>query len=243
MTLDTTATRRRLIVNADDFGRSAGINRGIVQSHEQGIVTSASLMVCWPDSVAAAAYARSQTSLSVGLHIDVGEWSFRNGSWRALYHWIDADDPASAAREAGMQLERFRDLIGRDPTHLDSHQHVHRRSPMREVLAHMAVSLGVPLRHFSSVHYCGDFYGQTATGQPLPHLIAPASLTAVLRRLPSGVTELACHPGIGDDVESMYRQERHVELRTLCDGTIRHVLDEEEIRLVSFSDVGTLCRI
>jgi len=41
----------------------------------------------------------------------------------------------------------------------------------------------------------------------------------------------------------MYRQERHVELRTLCDGTIRHVLDEEAIRLVSFSDVGTLCRI
>lgn len=243
MTLDTTATRRRLIVNADDFGRSAGINRGVIHSHEQGIVTSASLMVCWPDSAAAAAYARSQPSLSIGLHVDVGEWSFRNRGWRKLYQWIDPDDPASADREARMQLERFRDLVGRDPTHLDSHQHVHRRSPMREVLGHLAASLGVPLRHYSSVRYCGDFYGQTATGEPLPHLIATATLTALLRQLPRGVTELACHPGIGDDVESMYRKERCVELTTLCDGTIRHVLEEEEIRLVSFSNVGIPCGI
>ena len=39
---------RAVIVNADDFGQSAGINRGIVEAHERGIVTSASLMVRWP---------------------------------------------------------------------------------------------------------------------------------------------------------------------------------------------------
>jgi predicted glycoside hydrolase/deacetylase ChbG (UPF0249 family) len=41
-------TAKYLIVNADDFGQSAGINRGIIAAHEQGMVTSASLMVRWP---------------------------------------------------------------------------------------------------------------------------------------------------------------------------------------------------
>ncbi|MBI3874558.1 MAG: ChbG/HpnK family deacetylase [Verrucomicrobia bacterium] len=40
--------KRFLIVNADDFGLSAGVNRGIIEAHERGIVTSASLMVCQP---------------------------------------------------------------------------------------------------------------------------------------------------------------------------------------------------
>ena len=50
---------RRLIVNADDFGQSAGINEGIIRCHERGIVTSASLMVRWPHAAAAAEYART----------------------------------------------------------------------------------------------------------------------------------------------------------------------------------------
>ena len=64
---------RTLIVNADDFGRSAEINAGIVQAHRDGIVTSASLMVRWPAAVGAAAYARERPDLALGLHFDLGE--------------------------------------------------------------------------------------------------------------------------------------------------------------------------
>ena len=49
---------RRLIVNADDFGRTDGVNRGIITAHERGIVTAATLMVRWPAAVRAGAYAR-----------------------------------------------------------------------------------------------------------------------------------------------------------------------------------------
>ena len=235
-----TVLPRALIVNADDFGQSAGINRGVIEAHEHGIVTSASLMVCWPGAVAAAAYARSHSSLSVGLHLDVGEWTCRDGAWETTYRWTDPDDPRGVAREAALQLERYRDLIGHDPTHLDSHQHVHRRSPAREVLERMASALDVPLRHCSRVRYCGDFYGQTATGEPLPDLISTTALAAVLRGLPEGVTELACHPGYADDVDSMYRVERSIELETLCAKEIRDVLTEQRIALVSFNAVGDL---
>jgi chitin disaccharide deacetylase len=229
---------RALIVNADDFGRSAGINRGIIEAHERGIVTSASLMVCWQDAIPAAAYARSHSSLSVGLHLDLGEWICRNGAWETLYVWTDPDDARAVECEARLQLERFRDLLGCDPTHLDSHQHLHRHAPLRDVLGRIADEIGVPLRHFSPiVRYRGDFYGQSAVGEPLPDLIGTTHLAAILRRLSAGVTELGCHPGYGDDVESMYRTERRIEVGTLCAREIRDALVAEQIRLVSFSEV------
>ena len=72
-----------LIVNADDFGRSRSVNRGIMSAYEYGIVTSASLMVRWPAANEATAYARRHQSLSVGLHFDFGEWCYRNGGQMA----------------------------------------------------------------------------------------------------------------------------------------------------------------
>ena len=128
---------RALIVNADDFGLTAGINHGIAQAHEEGIVTSASLMTEQPAAEAAAAYARAHPDLSVGLHVDLGEWKFEADEWRQLYE-----------RSQDGQLERFRELVGRDPTHLDSHQHVHLREPARSALIELAAELGVALRHF-----------------------------------------------------------------------------------------------
>lgn len=236
-----TTSSRTLIVNADDFGLSPGINRGIIEAHQHGIVTSASLMVCWPSAIQAAAYACSQPALSLGLHIDIGEWIFRDGAWETLYAWTNPDDPKAIAREARLQLERFRDLAGRNPTHIDSHQHVHCRPPAHDVLAEIALEIGVPLRHFSSIRYCGDFYGQSAIGEPLPDLIETAALSRVLRRVPPGVTELVCHPGYAGDVESMYQEERQIELETLCADEIRDVLADEDITLVSFIEATSVC--
>ena len=75
--------KRYLIVNADDFGLSAGVNRGVIEAHERGIVTSASLMVRPPAAAEAAADARAYPELSLGLHVDLGEWSYREGEWVA----------------------------------------------------------------------------------------------------------------------------------------------------------------
>ena len=74
-------SERVLVVNADDFGRSPGVNAGIADTHERGIVTSTSLMVRWPAAEQAAAYARQTPTLAVGLHADLGEWARRDGAW------------------------------------------------------------------------------------------------------------------------------------------------------------------
>ncbi|HEY9232763.1 MAG TPA: ChbG/HpnK family deacetylase [Blastocatellia bacterium] len=226
---------RRLIVNADDFGQSAGINRGIIKSFECGVVTSASLMVRWPNAAAAAAYARAHPQMSLGLHLDLGEWAFRNGEWAALYGVVPLDDAEAVRDEARRQFEVFRRLLGRNPTHIDSHQHVHRDEPLRSILLDMAAPLSLPLRHEDArVHYCGDFYGQSAKGYACPEQISVNALVEILRRLPQGITELGCHPGEGGDVDTMYRDERAAELSALCDERTRATLVAEGIELCSF---------
>ena len=234
-----TATRY-LIVNADDFGQSSGVNRGIIQCVEHGIVTSASLMVRWPAAVAAAEYARAHPGLSVGLHLDFGEWTCRDGEWAPVYAVVAEDDAAGVEAEISRQLELFRTLVGQEPTHLDSHQHVHRAGPARSVLLQASRRLGVPLRHFGPARYCGEFYGQTKDGLPWPEGISVETLTQILTALPAGTTELGCHPGLGDDVDSMYRSERAQEVPVLCDPRIREALTKEGIELRSFRDVNSL---
>ena len=60
---------RRLIVNADDFGLTAGVNRGILESHTGGVVSSATLMANGPAFDDAVKAARSAPSLSIGCHV------------------------------------------------------------------------------------------------------------------------------------------------------------------------------
>src|SRR3954451_4424037 len=62
-------TNRRLVVNADDFGRSRSINEAVIRAHREGILTSASLMVNEPAYDEAVALARENPQLGVGLHL------------------------------------------------------------------------------------------------------------------------------------------------------------------------------
>ena len=233
------ADKRYLIVNADDFGMSPGVNRGLVEAHEGGIVTSASLMVRWPAAAEAAAYAREHRDLSVGLHLDLGEWVYREGTWMPAYEVVPADEVTAVTEETARQLAAFRRLVGRDPTHLDSHQHVHLREPARSVLIELARELAVPLRHHSPrIRYCGDFYGQTGEGLPLPEAISVEGLIGIIAALPSGLTELACHPGLDDGLQSTYRSERAEEVRVLCDPRVRAAIVAEGVDLRPFGDAA-----
>lgn len=237
------ANERALIVNADDLGLSPGVNQGIFTAHERGIVTSASLMVRWDAAVFAAEYAKRSTTLSVGLHIDIGEWFYRDGEWIALYEVVSTDDPVALQSEVENQLSRFRELMGCDPTHIDSHQHVHRSKPLASILTAISRDLGVPLRHRApEIHYDGSFYGQTGEGAALAFEVTPGALINILVGLPDGITELGCHPGFGDDIVSMYRAERRLEVEALCDPAVQVTLEREGIHLCSFSDARTLRR-
>ena len=231
---------RVLIVNADDFGLSPGVNAGVARAHEQGILTSASLMVRFPAARAATEYARGAPGLSLGLHVDLGEWVYRDGEWDTVYEVVSLDDPDAVVDEVGRQVEAFRLLTGRDPSHIDSHQHVHNWDTVVASFRTLALALEVPLRHFTEgVTYCGDLYGQSTDGTPIPGAITAEALIAIIEGLPAGVTELACHPGLGDDSGSIYDRERTQEVEVLCDPAVRGTLDRERVALRSFADLAT----
>lgn len=228
---------RFLIVNADDFGMSAAVNRGIIEAHERGIVTSASLLALWPGAVEAAAYGARRPELGLGLHVDLGEWSWDVSEWEPVYELVHLDDPSAITDEVERQLRRFRELVGRDPTHLDSHQHVHQREPVRGVVLAISKALGVPLRGCTEgVRYRGAFYGQSVHGEPLPGMITVETLLGFLDDVPPGITELACHPGADDGPGPGYRAERAIETLTLCEPRVRAAIAERGIALCSFAD-------
>ena len=230
-----------LIVNADDFGQSKGINRGVAECHEMGILTSASLMVRWPAAPAAAEYARAHDGLAVGLHLDFCEWTCEDGRWFPLYEVVPLDDEAAVRAEIDRQLASFHELMGLEPTHLDSHQHTHQEEPVRRAVIEAASRRGIPARGcHPAVRYVGDFYGQGKNAVPRHNTITVEYLTALLDALPEGITELGCHPAIGLDVQSVYLTDREQEVAVLCDDRIREAIEQRDIELVSFRDLPTL---
>src|SRR6516165_4233132 len=93
--------------------------------------------------------------VSLGMHFDFAEWTYRDATWVCQYEVVRGDDPQAVAEEIARQLAAFRLLVGRDPTHLDSHQHAHREEPFRSALIQLARELAIPVRHFSpDIRYC-----------------------------------------------------------------------------------------
>lgn len=202
-------------------------------SAERGVVTSASLLVLHPAAAEAAELARRRPALSVGLHLDYGEWGRVGATWYPIYE-VDARSPGAALDAARRQLERFRELTGRDPTHLDSHQHAHKEEPARTVALALAAELGGPLRHFAeAVRYQGSFYGHV-NGEPRLETIAPEALAALIAELEPGVTEIGCHPGYPEGLYWSYCEEWRTELDTLCSPIVRSSLARHAVELVSF---------
>ena len=197
-------------------------------------------MVRQSGAAEAASYARTGGQISVGLHLDLGEWVHRNQEWVPRYTVVPVEDSLAVADEFVRQLSEFEKLVGRKPTHIDSHQHVHRQEPVRSIVAKAAQDLGIPLRDITpGLHYCGDFYGQDSDGQPLPGALTIENLTRILASLPPGTTELGCHPGYGDDLATVYRNERAIEVQVLCTPGLRELIGQMDIYLCSFTELAS----
>jgi len=147
-----------------------------------------------------------------------------------VYEVVPLENAALVEEELRRQAATFEELLGSPPTHLDTHQHVHRHEPVRSVLARIGAELGRPVREVTEfARYSGAFYAEGA--------IDIDSLLSLLARLPPGVTELGCHPAAWVDFDSDYGRDRERELKTLCDPRVRWAIDELGIELRSFADL------
>lgn len=222
-----------VIFNADDFGASSGIDSGIIEAHTRGVVTSASLMVTGRAAREAADLSRHHPALAVGLHWDV---------WGEDERTFDTGDIVAARGELARQLEQFYDLMGRPPTHLDSHRHAHRTPLLMPVFREAARSLAIPLRHDGPVRYVGGFYAQWEWQvTDLEHVSVPFLQSLLQRETVEGWTEFGCHPGFDNgDFHSVYLREREEEVRTLTSPAVRDMIREQGLILASFADLPAL---
>ena len=204
-----------LIVNADDFGYSYGVNKGIIEAHTKGIVTSTSVMV---DAMAAheAKELSAFPELSVGLHFAVKEI-------------------ANVEAEFARQVEKFTRILGRAPDHIDSHKRHTTAEGLREVIEVYAREHQVPVRRFGHAKFIGAFFGMAHGGgtsvDPLKNAIGQAT---------DEYNELMCHVGYSDDYlreHSSYNDLREAELKSICDPEIKEYIKAKDLVLIGWRDV------
>jgi len=226
---DVEKGQKHLIFNADDFGASTGVNRGILDCHTRGVVTSTSLMVTGRAAAEAVSMSRDHPALAVGLHWDV---------WGEDEREFDIQDIPAARDEFRRQVDEFHRLLGRLPTHIDSHRHAHREKHLMPVFRELVEPLGVPLRGDGRVNFVGGFYAQWEWQVTTLEYVSVPFLQRLLREeVPEGRTELSCHPGYrSPDFQSVYLAEREEEVRTLTDPRVRATIEQLGINLVSYSD-------
>ncbi|WNG50423.1 ChbG/HpnK family deacetylase [Archangium minus] len=238
---------RALIINADDLGYDPAVTRGILRAMQEGIVSSATLMVNTPYSETAAHEARG---LSLGLHFNLSHglpvWAafpshfLRNGSLSEPLAQHLTPDVVEA--EALAQLERLDTLLGQPATHVDVHKRLHRHPGVLEGLARAAHVALLPVRSLDA-----DMRRVLrAHGVPSnDHFIGEAGAEAYwtlerleqhLATLPEeGITELMCHPGYTPEaVKSGYARQREVELATFLHPRARLALTRLGLKPTDF---------
>jgi hypothetical protein len=245
---------RRLIVNADDFGLTDGVSRGILAAHRHGIVTSATMLV--NGGIARERVAEAlDAGLGLGLHVNLtlGRPLTRGRSLAGADGTFVRDpkraaaraEPKDVEREIAAQIEAFEKLARRSPTHLDSHHHVGTYAPVREPFFDAAARLGVPVRSEDAVSRAGARSRRLATpdhffgGSGPAAYWSPATTLAHLRALPPGVSEFMTHPGLFDEdlAYSRYGRQRETELAALGSAAARAAAAALGIRLATFAQV------
>lgn len=198
-----------LIVNADDFGYSYSINKGIIEAHINGIVTSTSVMV---DAIVAdeAKDLTKFPDLSIGLHFEV-------------------KDVVNIKTELERQIDKFVAIVGRSPDHLDTHKRHTTDEGMKEVLEDYAKAHNLPIRIFSAKHI-GSFGINSSD-------CSVTQLKRSMDEATEGYNELMTHAGYSDDYlreHSSYSDLREEELKSICSPEIKEYIQENGLILVNW---------
>jgi hypothetical protein len=265
---------RRLIVNADDLGLTPGVNQGILEAHQRGILTSTTVMINLPDAEAGIRLLQHKAPrVGIGLHLNLttgrpvlppeqipslvgadGLFPYNADDPLACLDSMNADE---AVAEIHAQFERFVQIAGRKPDHLDSHHHALYYFPAGlSTLLELSRAHNLPIRagwewltnaactgprydalrqmladtpaSFWPDCFEARFYDMGATAENLRNLLI---------NLPDGVTELMCHPAYNDHIQQRYAAQREVELAVLTDLSLRPLVAEQRIDLITFADL------
>lgn len=224
---------RYVIINADDLGLSNSVNRGILEAHRLGTVSSASLMINTPGFLDAVSIAQSTPSLGVGLHCNLTYGSpvtdpalvpslvREDGSFHGMLdNWTEQD----ISLELDNQYQRMVQH-GLHPTHIDSHHHIHFYSQGVYAWAkRVAQQEQLPVRvHPSRPDPELPWVADTLMMHTFSKETGVSLLLKLVNNAPQGITEILCHPGyVDDDVRrlSTWTTAREEELQVFLDPQI-----------------------
>jgi predicted glycoside hydrolase/deacetylase ChbG (UPF0249 family) len=151
---------KQLIVNADDYGKTEGVTRGIIQAHYEGIVTSTTVMMNMPNVEEALRLADDCPDLGMGVHLVFTAWrpllpttevaslvdeAGYFHSQEAILSNLNRIDTDELKTELRTQIESLR-ASGREPDHLDFHHFIHIYPPFFAVYVELAAEYGLPVR-------------------------------------------------------------------------------------------------
>jgi len=205
---------RHLIVNADDFGYSFSVNKGIIEAHTKGIVTSTTVLV---DFIAAgeASELSKYKDLSVGLH----------------FYPESLDE---VEKEFDRQIEKFESILGHGPSHIDTHKRMPTDDERVErVVRAYSEKNKIPVRGITDVKFIESFFGLNVDGSG--ELNKDNVSIDALRRAVDDATdeynEIMCHAGYSDDhlrEKSSYNDIREEELKAITSTEIREYIESKE---------------
>ncbi|WP_288790551.1 chitin disaccharide deacetylase [uncultured Enterobacter sp.] len=242
-----------LIVNADDFGLSKGQNYGIIEACRRGVVTSTTALINGEAVEHAAQLSREVPELGVGLHFvltlgqplspmpgltrdgQLGKWIWEMAEQNAL----PLDE---IARELDCQFNRFVDVFGHEPTHIDSHHHVHMIPAIFPLVAEFAQRKGVAMRLDREVRGLTDVVVTSTEGFSSAFYgdeISEALFLKVLDDSAVRSLEIMAHPAFIDNTvrKSAYCWPRLAELDVLTSASLKYAIAERGYRLGTFRDL------
>jgi predicted glycoside hydrolase/deacetylase ChbG (UPF0249 family) len=256
---------KHLVVNADDFGFTSDVNQGIVEAHQNGILTAATLMATGRSFDDAVRLARENPALDIGCHLVlVGDPPFPPTVAKLIQ--AIALRRMNVYEELARQVRRIADA-GLKPTHLDTHKHTHVLPAVLDAVSRISVEFGIPWvrRPFDFPLQPGGTVwtnrAMRALGWRLPAVLSrrgcrstdwfagfrltgrfnDRDLVALIRALPEGSTEFMCHPGrCGPELRSArtrLKESRERELKALTAPEVRSALREAGVRLATYRDL------
>lgn len=241
---------QKLIINADDFGMTQGVNIGIILAHQQGIVTSTTCMMNMSYAKQALTLAKEYPHLGVGVHLILtvgrplieGAKSFTDetGAFKKITEYPQGQphpDQQELYREWKAQIEKYISITGHKPTHLDSHHHVHLMPGLHEVAIQLATEYHIPMRQTDDISHI-----QPYVPCEIHFHKEQANFDYFKKCLEShqGTLEIMCHPALLDQrlyEMSSYHLPRIQELDLLSSQAVKDLIKNNHIQLINYKDI------
>lgn len=242
---------KRLVVVADDFGLSSGINKGVIESIEKGIVTEPSLMVWCPGTDEAIDKIKDMGYEQLGIHITLNNFIasskyLRNADYEKL---LNNTTEENLRKLVLAELSEFERLVGNKPTHITSHHNVHLHPKIIDCTAHYANDNGIPVRKTNDLESgkgLETIEKAKTTDYIFSHIKGSYQETFDdflndLATVEEGKTvEIFFHPGYVDEIVSKYSSltnDRERDLKLATNQDFRTQIEKMGFKICNYSNI------